>query len=596
MGIPAKKPRASDPEVAEASTRPAGLGPTGPVPVDPRSTEPGSIERSTEKRPRLSAAPATGLESNLWNDVFVERPLPWGRFLQSAVLHLTAAGLIWGLSLAWLRNQQILGPTPFDKSSVLTYAPNEYLPPLDTGKAAAAPREQKGEPALAKQPILSVPRESDNRSQTIVAPTDLKLDHNLPLPNIIATGAIAPVVPLDATRSLASRVNAPDQQVVAPAPDANFSRDRANQSLRSDIVPPPPEVSHDRNRGFSGPETSIVEPPPDLKVSKSRVGEMNIAPSQVVAPAPQLTLSEQHTLGRGRGSKGLPGSVEPVAPPPSVSASGGRVGQGRLIALSINPTAPTGPVAVPSGNRRGTFAAGPNGKAGAAGTPDLAGGKSSSNGAGGTAVGSGSKGHGNGSLPAGLHVGAGSGPTGTIQRDGKSPNGTGYGDGDPREVASLSPAQVAAAKRDQRPASKVSDEKITDLDRQVFGDRHPYAMTVNLPNLNSFTGSWVLRFAELKQSQQEGELLTPVPVEKTDPGYPLELMKSNVHGQVTLYAIIHSDGRVGDVRVLSSPDDRLDNYAVKALKLWKFAPAEKDGKPVAIEAVVVIPFKTRSPF
>ncbi len=121
-------------------------------------------------------------------------------------------------------------------------------------------------------------------------------------------------------------------------------------------------------------------------------------------------------------------------------------------------------------------------------------------------------------------------------------------------------------------------------------------MTVNMPNLNSFSGSWVLRFAELKQNQQEGDLLTPVPMEKSDPGYPLELMKNNVHGQVTLYAIIHSDGRVGDVRVLNSPDDRLDNYAVSALKRWKFVPAEKDGKPVAIEAVVVIPFKTRRAF
>jgi TonB family protein len=184
-----------------------------------------------------------------------------------------------------------------------------------------------------------------------------------------------------------------------------------------------------------------------------------------------------------------------------------------------------------------------------------------------------------------------------VQRDGHSPSGTGTGDGEGREVASLSPAEVAAAKRaGQRPASKVSDDKITDLDRQVFGERHPYAMTVNMPNLNSFTGSWVIRFAEMKSDEKQGELLTPVPMEKSDPGYPLELMRTNVHGQVTLYAVIHSDGKVGDIRVLSSPDDRLDHYATSALSHWKFAPAEKDGKPVAIEAVVVIPFKARNKF
>ena len=557
----------------------------------------GDSARPEGSGPRLAPTQVmAGGDLGFWKDVFVHQPLPWGRFLQSAVLHATAFGLIWGISLAWLRQQKIIGPTPFDRSSVITYAPNEYLPPLDTG-AAAAPQEQKGEPALAKQPILSVPREADNRSQTIVVPPDVKLDHDVPLPNIIATGKIAPVVPLEATRSLASRVNAPDQQVIAPAPDANFARDRANQTLRSDIVPPPPEVTHDRARGVTGPEAAIVEPPPEVTAAKGRAGMMNIGPSQVVAPAPQLVVAEQHTLGRGRGSKGLPGSAEPVGPPPSMSASGGNVGQGRMIALGIHPVAPTGPVAVPAGNRRGTFAAGPNGKAGAAGTPDLKGSKTASNGMGGTAPGNGSKGHGNGSLPAGLHVGAVPGAnTGNIQLDGKSPNGTGYGEGDGREVASLTPEQRAAAKREQRPASKVSDEKITDVDRQVFGDRHPYAMTVNMPNLNSFTGSWVLRFAELKQDEKQGELLTPVPMQKSDPGYPLELMKNNVHGQVTLYAVIHSDGRVGDIRVLSSPDDRLDNYAVSALRRWKFVPAEKDGRPVAIEAVVVIPFRTRAAF
>ncbi len=149
MGIPAKKPvpdqdddnlvqlsLESDPAAPELSTHPSRLG------------------------PRLSPSPASAAELDLWKDVFVERPLPWSRFLQSTVLHLTAAALIWGMSIFWLRNQQILAPSQFDKSAVLTYAPNEYLPPLDTGKAAAAPPEQKekGELALAKQPILSVPR------------------------------------------------------------------------------------------------------------------------------------------------------------------------------------------------------------------------------------------------------------------------------------------------------------------------------------------------------------------------------------------------------------------------------------------------------
>jgi periplasmic protein TonB len=85
-------------------------------------------------------------------------------------------------------------------------------------------------------------------------------------------------------------------------------------------------------------------------------------------------------------------------------------------------------------------------------------------------------------------------------------------------------------------------------------------------------------------------------MEKSDPGYPLELIRANVHGMVTLYAVIHSDGKVGEIRVLNSPDERLDPYAAKALARWKFVPAERAGKPVALEAVVEIPFRVRRNF
>ncbi|MGA2426837.1 MAG: hypothetical protein ABSG07_22780, partial [Terriglobales bacterium] len=46
---------------------------------------------------------------------------------------------------------------------------------------------------------------------------------------------------------------------------------------------------------------------------------------------------------------------------PNLNSSTGSVGSGRLIALGIHPVTPTGPVPVPAGNRRGTFAATPQG-------------------------------------------------------------------------------------------------------------------------------------------------------------------------------------------------------------------------------------------
>src|SRR5208282_1482897 len=548
------------------------------VEQDPASPEVRAALRAVLRRAEFPG----DYEFDMWRDVFVQQKLPWGRFLQSALLHTAAVALIWTISFVWIRQQRILERPVFDRSSLVTYTPEEYLPPLETG-ASEAPKPQKGDPTYAKQPILSVPPEADNRSQTIVVPPDLKLNHDVPLPNIVATGTIVPAVPLDATRASLSRIVAPETQVIAPAPDVQLTRDRVVQSaLKSDVIAPPPEVTSHHTRGLAGPETAVVEPPPELTQStKGHVGPINIGPSTVVPPAPQLTLAEQHPLAaRGSGRGNLPGGgAQPVAPPPSVAASGNGRANARLIALGIHPVAPTGPVAVPGGNRRGTFAATPKGKPGASGTPDLAGSKSTAKNAGSRGDGSGGfNAQTNGSLPAGLHVGA-------VNSD------------DPREVASLSKPETRPGDRSSaRAASPVSDDKITDMDRKVFRGKRVYGRTLNMPNLNSSTGSWVIKFAELDGGRKEGELLEPVATEKSDPGYPLELIRANVHGMVTLYAIINSDGKVGDIRVLNSPDERLDAFAASALARWKLVVAERGGQAVALEAVVEIPFRVRRSF
>src|SRR6202140_4082159 len=428
-------------------------------------------------RPALRPTELPGSEEpefDLWRDVFVQQKLPWGRFLQSALLHTAAVALIWTISLSWIRQQKILDRAVFDRSSLVTYSPEEYLPPLDTG-ASEAPKTQKGDPVYAKQPILSVPREADNRSQTIVVPPDLKLDHDVPLPNIVATGAIVPAIPLDATRpslSLSSsRIVAPETQVVAPAPDVQFARNRVvHAAMKSDVVAPPPELTQS---------------------TKGRVGLMNIGPSDVVAPAPQLTLTEQHSLAaRGKGI--LPGgSVQPVGPPPSVAAAGRASAGGRLIALGIHPVSPPGPVAVPGGNPRGTFSATPLGKPGASGTPDLAGGGKGDSGFQ-------TRNNGRSSLPAGLHVGAAdSGATSPVERNGgasskgnSNGNSSGNGADGAREMASLSSSGATpGARSGARAASAVPDDKVTDVDRQEFGGQRFYEMALNRPNLNSSPGS-----------------------------------------------------------------------------------------------------------
>jgi TonB family protein len=135
--------------------------------------------------------------------------------------------------------------------------------------------------------------------------------------------------------------------------------------------------------------------------------------------------------------------------------------------------------------------------------------------------------------------------------------------------------------------------KLSEAERAVFGNRKFYSLTLNMPNLNSAGGSWVIRFAELRPEANSPteDLSQPMATRKVDPAYPLQLMRENVAGTVILYAVIHADGTVGSVRVLRGVDDRLDQFASQAVAQWQFQPATRNGSPVDVEATFQIPFR-----
>ncbi|HVN17729.1 MAG TPA: TonB family protein, partial [Dongiaceae bacterium] len=265
---------------------------------------------------------------------------------------------------------------------------------------------------------------------------------------------------------------------------------------------------------------------------------------------------------------------------------------GRMIALNVHP-AVEGPAEPPTGNRRGAFAATPEGHAGASGTPGSRTGTAPSAGTGTAATGKGLAGGSAGKatdLPAGLYVGA---PNNSSAVAG-NPTGATQSSVNPNLIASVRPPRVTAA----RPMQPDSAAKLSEAERAVFGNRRFYSVTLNMPNLNSGGGSWIIRFAELKRDLSNRDpnapaedLSQPMATRKVDPAYPMQLMRENVHGTVTLYAVIHSDGTVGNVKVLRGVDDRLDRYASEAVQQWKFEPATKNGTPVDVEATFQIPFR-----
>jgi len=524
----------------------------------------GDSFRAPEPGLKLSSPPAA-----FWEDVFVAPHLPWRRFLESAIYHVAIIAALSGATQFWPQ-PQIKDHSSFNRKDVIYYSASEYLPPLNTGRARLSPPE-RGVPEHAPQAIISVPSEPDNRRQTIVVPPGLRLEREVAMPNIVAWPQNQPTVPLAATATSASEVRLPalPPSVVAPAPGMTATVTQS-PALPRDVIAPPPVV-----------QAALIQ----------RLGDINIGRAQVVSPAPGLPLTEQRTpLAMNTDALGASGPAV-VPPPPSVEATGTTNG-GRLIALGIHPSTPTAPLAVPPGNRTGIFAATPQGKSGAAGTPDIpaSNDRASSTGTGGT-VGVDAN-----NIPPGLLVGpspnsAKNSPMPTRDQSGTTKSGASHTlSDDSRLMAKATPPRVSAVP--QSVGSGTSDHYPTELEKKVFGGRKFYSMTLNMPNLNSGGGSWIIRFAELKEGSDHGDLVAPLATRKVDPGYPAELMRRNVQGTVTLYAVIRSDGSVGEVRVLRGVDERLDEYARIALSHWHFHPAMKNGYAVDLEAVVLIPFRT----
>src|SRR5712692_11383593 len=70
-----------------------------------------------------------------WPDVFVRSGLPWGRFLESALYHVTVIAMLSASAQLWPRRPQIADRPTFSPADVVYYEASEYLPSLDTGGA-----------------------------------------------------------------------------------------------------------------------------------------------------------------------------------------------------------------------------------------------------------------------------------------------------------------------------------------------------------------------------------------------------------------------------------------------------------------------------
>jgi TonB family protein len=76
-----------------------------------------------------------------------------------------------------------------------------------------------------------------------------------------------------------------------------------------------------------------------------------------------------------------------------------------------------------------------------------------------------------------------------------------------------------------------------------------------------------------------------------EPDYPRKGRDGKKEGTVVLKLVVGSDGLTRNFEVVNSLSPGFDKEAISAVKKWRFAPATKDGKPVAAQISVQVSFR-----
>src|SRR5437667_162612 len=93
------------------------------------------------------------------------------------------------------------------------------------------------------------------------------------------------------------------------------------------------------------------------------------------------------------------------------------------------------------------------------------------------------------------------------------------------------------------------------------------------------------------KTQAGGGVSAPKSLFAPDPEYSEEAREAKYQGTCVLYLIVGPDGKPRDIRVARSLGLGLDEKAIEAVRQWKFEPAMKDGKPVAVAINVEVDFR-----
>jgi len=601
-------------------------------------------------------APKNGVPSAYLRDTYVRPHVPGRAIGASALSHIA---VIFILSLPIWHFKRVRSGLTVPRIDLTWTEPAADLPPLSFPGGISQPSAPRaalrvppqpsppGEPNRAlpprgatgyhpRQTILSTPLRPTHPRQTLIRPQSPQQPPKIvpQLPNIVEwEGTKSPKLEFRANPGAAPR------RPKAAAPPAG-------------APPPIPSVASDVNTPLTIAPSPIVNMQPKLPVPTSAAPQLIPQAKTEAVPAPEIGAETSNKNAEPQQLNINPNNAENVelkmptspnasprasrrqapseaAPPDFGPSSAAKESDNRnLIALSPTPAPPAPPPKVPEGNLSARITISPEGPqpgvpGGAANGPAATGNRGGGPGAmGGTGSSGGTKpvpptstSSASGTKPAppsakagsgGTKPGGGAGPGGVSISGGTGAGSSAAGSGASAESTRPHPAAAApeAPKPPPEPVNPARVQPKLGMERidaaatpeQILGSKRVYTIYVNMPNLTSAAGSWVLNFAELETEEQpghpdSGDISSPVPVRKVDPKYPPTLRNENVEGEVVLYAIIRRDGSVDSIQLLKGVEPELDQNAMEALARWRFRPATRNGVPVELETVVHIPFR-----
>jgi len=402
--------------------------------------------------------------------------------------------------------------------------------------------------------------------------------------------------------SMPAKVTHPRQTLIQPnAPPAppkimpqlqNVAEWAASTSLPKLRAPLAPTASAPR---LLHREVNDIAAPEVAKLEKN-LGPLNIAAASATVSQPQMPIAPMSApLATQKAPR------EEISAPEVNAASSGDASLHRLVALSANPAPPAPEVSVPDGNLSALLSISPDGK-----QPGLPGGVERGDAAGGGASVEGSGANGNAPVGNGGGGNTKSLPNGVSISGGTNSHSSGGGIARPGSRTGggliLNRPSVGVHAEPPTASHRTTPRVPGNIDpslppEKILSDKQLYTLYINMPNMTSVSGSWILNFAQLDDAsppyKRRTDLSGPVLKSKVDPKYPQSFVEAHVDGEVVLYAIIRKDGSVDSIQLVRSLDPQLDTNSMDALARWQFTPATREGLPVELEAVIHIPFHFR---